>query len=85
MFPPMEEGYARAFADRVAEFETVELPVPTPRTVRLLELPGKADAVIGMRRVGKSWLLWHRIHELLARGVPRERILYCELEDERLA
>lgn len=61
------------------------LPQPTRRDVRLLEVPGKADVVVGMRRVGKSWLLLHRIHELLDAGVPRERILYFEFEDERLA
>jgi predicted AAA+ superfamily ATPase len=81
----MEERFARALAHRVAEFEVAELPTPTPRSTALSDLPGKADAVIGMRRVGKSWLLLHRMHELMARGVPRNRILYCEFEDERLA
>ena len=81
----MEERFAKAFANRIAEFEVVELPSPTPRSAALASVPGKADAVVGMRRVGKSWLLLHRIHELLATGVPRDRILYCEFEDERLA
>lgn len=81
----MQERYAKAFADRIAEFATADLPAPTARSIRLLELPGKIDAVIGMRRVGKSWLLLHRVHELLQQGIGRDRILYCEFEDERLA
>lgn len=81
----MEERFAKILAKRVAEFDAAVLPRPTPRRVRLLELPGKADVVVGMRRVGKSWLLLQRIGELLAAGVPKSRILYCEFEDERLA
>jgi len=81
----MTERLRHVFAQRIAEFESTELPRPTARDARLLELPGKADVVVGMRRVGKSWLLLHRIHQLLAAGVPRDRILYCEFEDERLA
>ncbi len=81
----MEERFAKAFAARIAEFEAADLPAPTARTATLASVPGKADAVVGMRRVGKSWLLLRRIHELLATGVPREQILYCEFEDERLA
>lgn len=74
-----------AVRERLAEFEAASLPTPTPRAVQLLQLQGKADVVVGMRRVGKSWLLLHRIQELLARGVPRSRICYFEFEDERLA
>lgn len=81
----MEERYRLAVRERVAEFESATLPAPTPRAVRLLQLQGKADVVVGMRRVGKSWLLLHRIQELLALGVPRSRICYFEFEDERLA
>ena len=59
-------------------------PSVTPRRLRLLGLPGKVDSVIGMRRSGKTWLLFDRISTLLAGGVDRERILYVNFEDERL-
>lgn len=59
-------------------------PSATSRRQRLFALPGKVDAVIGMRRSGKTWLLFERIRTLLAEGVPRERILYVNFEDERL-
>lgn len=74
-----------AFATLIAEFEERVLPRPTPRQVRLAGLPGKADALVGMRRVGKTWRMYQHMGELLDRGVPRERLLYVNLEDERLS
>lgn len=61
-----------------------EPPAVTPRRARLLLLPGKADAVIGTRRVGKTWLLLDLLRRLRAEGVPATRILYLNLEDDRL-
>lgn len=57
---------------------------PTPRRVRTAAIPGKADAVIGMRRSGKSWLLLGELFARTAAGLPRARTLYASLEDERL-
>ncbi len=73
------------FAALVAEFDERTIPRPTPRTVALPGLPGKADALIGMRRVGKTWRMYQHMGELLDRGVPRPCLLYVNLEDERLA
>lgn len=39
---------------------------------------------VGIRRAGKSTLMYQRIHELMDRGVPKEKILYVNFEDERL-
>lgn len=62
-------------------------PVPalTRRDVRLPAVRGKAVAVIGMRRAGKTTFLWQVLAERLARGVAREGLLYFSFEDERLA
>lgn len=68
----------------VAECETRLLPEGIPRRVKLPDLPGKVDAVVGMRRTGKTWLLYERIHALTQRGVPRAQMLYLNFEDERL-
>jgi len=68
----------------VADFQERALPALTPRETSLPGLPGKADAVIGMRRSGKSFFLFQQIQQLLARRVPRRRMLYVNLEDERL-
>lgn len=62
-------------------------PTATERRLRLPSLPGKADAVIGPRRAGKTWLLYAHAAALQAGPdhVARERILYLNFEDERLA
>jgi predicted AAA+ superfamily ATPase len=39
----------------------------------------------GLRRAGKTYALYQTAKELIAKGVARERILYIEFEDERLA
>lgn len=69
----------------VADWFARPLPAPTPRRVRTAVLPGKAAAVVGMRRSGKTWLVLGEIAARIAAGSPRERELYVSLEDERLA
>lgn len=72
-------------ADRIiADALARAVPTPTPREVALPSLPGKADAVIGMRRSGKTWLLFQDMQARLAEGRPRESLLYMNFEDERL-
>lgn len=68
----------------VADFEDRLIPDPTPRRLVLPDHPGKIDAVIGMRRTGKTWLMFERIRTLEKQGIPRSRILYVNFEDERL-
>ena len=48
-------------------------------------MPGKASVLTGMRRTGKTWLCFQQMHALLAKGIPRERMLYVNFEDDRLA
>ena len=62
------------------------LPPPfTRRDVHLPAIPGKALAVIGMRRAGKTCFLWQCLADRLAAGEPRATLLYFNFEDERLA
>lgn len=72
------------FDDLVADAQSRPLPELTPREVKLPWLPRKADAVVGMRRTGKTWLLFSRMSELVRSGTPREDLLYVNFEDERL-
>lgn len=73
-------------ADRlVAEHSALVLPALTEREARLPMLPGKADAVIGMRRSGKTWLVLQQLRDVERGGVSRGHTLYANLEDERLA
>lgn len=39
---------------------------------------------VGIRRAGKSYLLYQRMQELLAQGVQWDEMLYINFEDERL-
>ena len=59
-------------------------PPYTRRDVHLPALPGKAVAVVGMRRSGKTTFLWQCMADRLAAGTPREALLYLNFEDERL-
>ncbi len=68
----------------IAEQEERPLPDVVPREVRLPDVTGKADALVGMRRSGKTYRLFCEMHSLLERGVPRTRMLYLNLEDDRL-
>jgi uncharacterized protein len=81
----MEDRFRTAIEAHLVAAESVPLPRPTGRDRRLHGLVGKVDAVVGMRRVGKSWLLLSRLRELLDSGVPRSRLLHVDFEDERLA
>lgn len=61
------------------------LPPPmTRRDVPLPSVPGKAIAVIGVRRSGKTTFLWQCLGDRLAHGASRESLLYFSFEDERL-
>ena len=62
-----------------------EIPRLTRREIRLPAVPGKALAVIGMRRSGKTCFLSQCMADLLAAGAPRESLVLLNFEDDRLA
>jgi len=66
------------------DFLERRLPDLTKRDCDLELVKEKALALIGMRRVGKIYLCYQRIKELLNDGVDRNRILYLNFEDDRL-
>jgi len=68
----------------ITDFHERELPALTPRHTKLPWLPSKIDTVVGMRKSGKTWFLFQTISDLLAKGTPKQSILYLNLEDERL-
>lgn len=71
--------------EKLADALVAPVPRLTRREIRLPQVPGKAMAVIGMRRSGKSSFLWQCLGDLLAAGEPRESLVYLNFEDERLA
>ncbi len=68
----------------IADSQERNLPKFTRRHIELPWLPNKIDTVIGMRRSGKTWFIFQIISDLLSKGIPKESILYLNLEDERL-
>lgn len=68
----------------IDDFHERKLPELVPRDSRFPEIKGKALAVIGMRRSGKTYFCYQKMHEILAAGTPREQILYLNFEDDRL-
>jgi len=56
----------------------------TPRDIRIPAVSGKAFAVVGMRRTGKTTFLWQVLGEKLRQGLPRHALLFFSFEDERL-
>lgn len=56
----------------------------TRRDIHMPCIPGKALAVIGVRRGGKSTFLWQCLEERLSKGISRDALLYISFEDERL-
>jgi predicted AAA+ superfamily ATPase len=80
------EGHLRTLIREKIVDSLAASPRPlTRRDVRLPEVPGKAVAVLGMRRAGKTTFLWQILAERLAAGTPRDGLLYFSFEDERLA
>ena len=76
----MDAALQRVLEEQIAQ----PLPHLTTRDIRVPSNEGVATALVGMRRVGKSYLLFQQMAELLAVGVPRSSMLFLNLEDDRL-
>jgi predicted AAA+ superfamily ATPase len=73
-------------AESLADSVVAPFPRSTPRVVHgRVAFPGKATAVIGFRRSGKTTLLHQVRGERVAVHGDRARVPYLNLEDERLA
>ena len=69
----------------ILNFYGAQLPTLKSREIVVQELPRNASILVGMRRTGKTFRVFQLIRDLLASGVPRERMLYLNFDDERLA
>lgn len=69
----------------VGEALVRQIPSTVPRDVQVRRLSGKASVLTGMRRTGKTSLCFQDMSERISSGVPRERLLYLNFEDDRLA
>ena len=68
----------------IDDFHERTLPRLVPREARASLVERKAAVVVGMRRTGKTWFCYQHMEGLLAKGVPKERLLHLNFEDERL-
>lgn len=68
----------------LAQSFTRPLPALTPRALTLPLDSRKVVTLVGIRRSGKTYLLYDTMRRLVAAGVDRRRILYLNFEDDRL-
>jgi len=81
----MKSEIRKTLIQKLNDALVAEIPRLTRREIRLPVVPGKAIAVIGMRRSGKTCFLSQCMADLLADGAPRESLLMLNFEDDRLA
>lgn len=81
----MENQFRTVIRQKIIDTQAAALPALTRRDVWLPAVKNKATAVIGMRRAGKTSLLWQILADRFAAGTGREGLLYFSFEDERLA
>jgi predicted AAA+ superfamily ATPase len=70
---------------KIADSLAAKLQPFTRRDVHLPIIPGKAMAIIGPRRAGKTTFLWQILADKVQQGMARDGLLYFNFEDERLA
>lgn len=80
----MEGQLLAVVTQKIRETQAAPLRKLTRRDVRIPRVPGRAVAVIGMRRAGKTSCLWQIVADRVASGTPRAGILFFNFEDERL-
>lgn len=81
----MEREITQVIRQKITDALAAPVPAHTRRDVHLPAVKGKAMAVIGMRRSGKTTFLWQCLAERLKAGTLRDALLYFNFEDERLA
>jgi predicted AAA+ superfamily ATPase len=78
-----------SYAMLVREAMRLDIPTPSRRDEAIRELAEPAmfnivHIITGIRRCGKTFYLFQKIHDLLDAGVPRNHILYFNFADDRL-
>lgn len=68
----------------IRENQYTELPQPMERNVNIDIDSNIIVTLIGVRRSGKTYLLYDTILKLKKNGVPKEQIVFINFEDERL-
>lgn len=69
----------------ITEFHKESIPSLFKRELVIPTDSNRVVTIIGLRRVGKTYSLFHAISELLNKGLDKNRIFYINFEDERLS
>lgn len=78
----MQELLTTLLAEAFDEIEQARMSVP--RSITLAQTDQMIKVAIGMRRSGKTYVLYQKIIELLNQGIEKSRILFLDFEDDRL-
>ncbi|HII61349.1 ATP-binding protein [Pyrococcus horikoshii] len=68
----------------IVEFHKLGIPEVRIRELKLPTNLSQAIVVYGLRRTGKTYLLYQTMLKLMKEGLPIERLFYINFEDERL-
>lgn len=68
----------------LADHTTRQLPAAAPRALQLPLDARKVVTLVGIRRSGKTYVLYETMRRLAADGVDRRRMIYLNFEDDRL-
>ena len=80
----MEDQVLNVIQQKLGDAINAPFPKMVRRDASPVLLQGKAQAVIGMRRAGKTFFLYQCLADRLTRGIERARLVYFNFEDERL-
>ncbi len=73
-----------AIEQLIADFQERPLPIVSPRLTALPDASDMARVIMGMRRSGKTYLLFQEMQRLIDAGIEKNRLLYVNFEDDRL-
>ncbi len=68
----------------VNEWLRKELPETVRREIKIDVKANKVIVIAGVRRAGKSYLLFEIMKGLMKEGIPRKNLLYINFDDDRL-
>ncbi len=68
----------------IIEHQSLPFPEIIKREIEIERIPRKATIVIGIRRCGKTTLMYQREKELIDSGIDRKAICFIDFSDDRL-
>lgn len=71
----------------ILEFHKEPFPTSIKRAIQIKSLPKnirKAQVFIGMRRVGKTYLMYQHMQDKIDQGLAKNKMIYINFEDDRL-